>query len=356
MIRFLFAAVATLSLCVTLQAQTGKHYNVALGNRDDNRKAGVNIGLGGDLDTLKGVQFNFLSSTVRKYGKGWNMGIVSAASYKQMRGLQSSSILNVVGGDMKGVQFSAIVNVAKEFKGLQLSGFNNVSISPFEGVQLCGVENISIGVSKGLQLSACMNMCINEMKGVQFSSFNYADTMNGVQVGLVNISIEQPRGVQVGIFNYSRDNNVRKIGLVNFSKQTRVQMMVFGGNSSKINLAARFRNNITYNIVGFGTHYMGLGNDFSCALYYRMGYWRQFYNDKLSFSGDIGFSHIETFQDDDPYTPERLYSLNVNLSVEYQLMSKLGLFAGVGYGMDRYYDHNRNFDKKFLFKFGVLLF
>ena len=88
-------------------------------------------------------------------------------------------------------------------------------------------------------------MSINNMRGYQFSPFNYADTLNGLQTGLINICIEQQKGVQIGIFNYSRNNTIKKIGLVNLSPLTRIQMMLFFGNASKINVAARFKNNNT---------------------------------------------------------------------------------------------------------------
>ncbi len=201
-----------------------------------------------------------------------------------------------------------------------------------------------------------MNVSINNMRGYQFSPFNYADTLNGLQTGLINICIEQQKGVQIGIFNYSRNNTIKKIGLVNLSPLTRIQMMLFFGNASKINVAARFKNNNTYNILGFGTHYMGLDEDLSGSLFYRLGYWTNIFNKKWSIYGDLGFAHIETFQQNDIETPERLYSLNVNLSLEYQYLKRLGLFVGTGYGIDRYYQHNKNYRKSFLVKVGVILF
>ena len=215
---------------------------------------------------------------------------------------------------------------------------------------------MSNGVDKGTQIAGVMNVSINNMRGYQFSPFNYADTLNGLQTGLINICIEQQKGVQIGIFNYSRNNTIKKIGLVNLSPLTRIQMMLFFGNASKINVAARFKNNNTYNILGFGTHYMGLDEDLSGSLFYRLGYWTNIFNKKWSIYGDLGFAHIETFQQNDIETPERLYSLNVNLSLEYQYLKRLGLFVGTGYGIDRYYQHNKNYRKSFLVKVGVILF
>lgn len=357
----LFCIVLLLSeICVYSQQDTSlisaKHYNIALGNMDKQRKANINVGLVGDLYNLNGLNFNLVSSWIRQNGKGVNWGGAGAFTQNNMSGMQYASVVNIVGGKMTGLQLSTILNIAKHTKGVQISSFNNMNASALRGFQLCGIENISAGVEKGMQLAGVTNISINNMQGFQFSPFNYADTLNGLQIGLINISTEQQKGVQIGVFNYSRNNTAKKIGLVNLSPLTRIQMMFFGGNASKINLAARFKNNNTYNILGFGTHYMGLDEKFSGSFFYRLGYWKNIFNEKWAIYGDLGFSHIETFQQNDLETPERLYSLNTNLSLEYQRFEHLGFFVGTGYGVDRYYQHNKNYRKSFLLKIGLVLF
>ncbi len=105
------------------QAQNGgnvlnKRYNLAFGNTNQERKANINIGLIGDVDTLRGVQFNLLSSRIRQRGGGVNWGIIGSFSQKDMYGLQYASIINVVGGQMTGLQLATIMNIAKKNKGL----------------------------------------------------------------------------------------------------------------------------------------------------------------------------------------------------------------------------------------------
>ena len=217
-----------------------------------------NVSLFCSPDTLRGVQIGAFSSVVRQ----------------QMRGASLAGIINSVGDDMRGVQISGVSNVVKGGNGMQLSLFNNVSSSPFRGVQLSGLSNVSMGMKRGLQIAAA-NVSSSYMRGLQLGGYNYADTLNGSQIGLFNVCVRHPRGVQIGVINYSQDTIAHKIGLVNVNPKTRIDYMFYGGSATKANLAVRFRNRSTYNILGIGTHYFGLDEKFSGALFYRIGQYFQ---------------------------------------------------------------------------------
>lgn len=119
--------------------------------------------------------------------------------------------------------------------------------------------------------------------------------MNGVQLGLFNFA-SKAKGLQIGLFNYHKeDMKGLQLGLVNANPQTKVQLMVFGGNSTKINVGARFKNKLFYTILGGGTHYLDFDDKFSAALFYRAGLELPLYRN-LFVSGDLGYQHIETFR------------------------------------------------------------
>ena len=282
-----------------------------------------NVSLFCSPDTLRGVQIGAFSSVVRQ----------------QMRGVSLAGIINSVGDDMRGVQISGVSNVVKGGNGVQLSLFNNVSSSPFRGVQLSGLSNVSMGMKRGLQIAAA-NVSSSYMRGLQLGGYNYADTLNGSQIGLFNVCIRHPRGVQIGVINYSRDTVAHKIGLVNVNPKTRIDYMFYGGSATKANLAIRFRNRSTYNILGIGTHYFGLDEKFSGALFYRIGQYFQL-SPKFSLSGDLGFYHVESFQEHSQDKPERLYSLQARINADYQLGRYTSAFASVGYGDTHYYHGGR---------------
>ena len=282
-----------------------------------------NVSLFCSPDTLRGVQIGAFSSVVRQ----------------QMRGVSLAGIINSVGDDMRGVQISGVSNVVKGGNGVQLSLFNNVSSSPFRGVQLSGLSNISMGMKRGLQIAAA-NVSSSYMRGMQLGGYNYADTLNGSQIGLFNVCLNHPRGVQIGVINYSRDTVAHKIGLVNVNPKTRIDYMFYGGSATKANLAIRFRNRSTYNILGIGTHYFGFDEKFSGALFYRIGQYFQL-SPKFSLSGDLGFYHVESFQEHSQDKPERLYSLQARINADYQLGRYTSAFASVGYGDTHYYHGGR---------------
>ena len=281
-----------------------------------------------------------------------NIGFLGGADH--LRGVQLNAMTSFVHSDMHGVQISGLSNVGSGIKGVQLSTFSNVSLTPFRGFQIGGVTNISRGIEKGIQLTAMANVSSSYMRGVQIGSYNYADTLNGSQIGLFNACISHPRGVQIGLVNYSRDTTAHKIGLVNISPRTRIDVMAFGGNSNKLNLAMRFRNRSTYSILGFGTHYMGLDKDFSGAIYYRLGQYFSL-SPRWTLSGDVGYFHIETFQHNSDSRPERLYSLQARINADYQINSTLSAFASVGYGTTRYYNKNREYRTRPIVEAGLAL-
>ena len=254
---------------------------------------------------------------------------------------------------VKGMQVGLLSSVSvSQMKGFQFGGFANMSAAPIRGMQLSGISNIAMGVNCGFQLSPLFNISASEMHGLQTSFWNFSDTLSGVQVGLFNRSISQPRGVQVGLFNISRDPEAQQWGLFNMTPNTTIDFMLFGGNVNKANMAVRLRNRHFYNILGFGTHYMGLDKKFSGALFYRMGLFRQL-SDRWTLSGDIGYAHVETFEQHSANKPERLFSLQGRVNVDYQINKLLGAFASVGYGDTRYYDDGSSYRHRPIFEAGL---
>lgn len=267
------------------------------------------------------------------------------------------SALNVgiltITDSLKGAQLSPVSNVAEHASGLQMSAFSNVAYDGMKGFQLSALNNIVVGEANGLEIAGFTNQNVGTLKGMQVAFRNETDTLRGLQLGLFNyITRDYQKGLQIGVVNYSRDTLARRIGLVNVSPRTRIDVMTFAGTSSKANVALRFRNRSTYNIIGAGTHYMGLNEKFSGALFYRIGQYFQL-TPKLSLSGDLGFFHIETFEEHSTDSPERLYSLEARLNLDYQLNKKYAIFGTVGYGDTRYYSHNERFRNRMIGEVGL---
>jgi hypothetical protein len=254
---------------------------------------------------------------------------------------------------VKSVQFGVISTVATEGgHGVQLAGVSNTSAHVFNGLQLSALNNVTGGMNRGVQLAGLLNVSSAMTRGLQLATFNYADSLNGAQIGLFNIARKRPKGWQVGVVNLSYDSIGHKIGLVNINPTTTIDYMLYGGSSTKTNLAARYRNKSTYSIIGVGTHFMGLDSKFSGAIFYRLGQYVQL-SPKWSLSGDIGYYHVETFHKNSDEGPERLYSLQARINADYQFSKKYGAFASVGWGLTRYYNRNETYRNRPLFELGL---
>ncbi|MBQ5578756.1 MAG: DUF3943 domain-containing protein, partial [Prevotella sp.] len=275
------------------------------------------------------------------------MAVMNVQAQKSPVGIVS------VQDSVKSIQFGIISSVAADGgHGVQLSGVSNASAHKFNGLQLSSISNITTGMDNGLQLSALLNVSSRTMGGWQLGAFNYADSLNGAQIGVFNMGRKRPKGWQIGLVNVSYDSIGHKIGLVNINPMTNIDLMLYGGSSTKINLAVRYRNRSTYNIVGVGTHFMGLDSKFSGALFYRLGQYFHL-SPKWSVSGDIGYYHVETFSDNNREKPERLYSLQARINADYHFSKKFGAFASVGWGLTRYYDRNETYRNRPLVELGL---
>ena len=352
----MLAASLTCSASAQNKARMARYANVALGvghtAADSSKLKNFNIGIFSSTDTLSGFQLGLLTASTRGETRGVNIGGLGALTGGSVKGLQLSPLLNSVGGTMRGVQIAGVSSIARELKGWQMSPFSNVSTRQMRGLQLAAVTNIAMGVESGMQFSALANVSSARMKGVQLGAYNYADTLTGVQLGLLNAAVGHPKGVQIGLINYTRDTTGRKIGLVNVNPSTQIDLMLFGGNTSKANIALRFRNKSTYSILGFGTHYIGLDEKFSGALYYRLGQYFHL-SPRWTLSADLGFSHIETFKENSTDKPERMYSLQAHANIDYRINRTLGAFASVGYGDTRLYGSNHRYENKLIAQLGL---
>lgn len=281
-----------------------------------------------------------------------NVSLGLIGNVERMHGLQVNVVNGVARREMRGVQLAGVSNIVRTGNGLQLAGMANASVTPFRGVQLAGITNVSMGMKRGVQLAGAANVCAASMRGVQAAPYNYADTLSGSQLGLINVCVSHPRGVQVGLINYSRDTVAHKIGLVNVNPRTRIDLMLYGGSSTKTNVALRFRNRSTYSIIGVGTHYFGLDERFSGALFYRIGQYFPI-SPRVSLSGDVGFFHVESFEENSTRKPDRLYSLQARLNADWQAGRLTSVFASVGYGDTRHYHHSTRYRQRLIVEAGL---
>ena len=99
--------------------------------------------------------------------------------------------LNIWGENPQAALAFGVINGSKgQSAGLALGLLGNYSEN-FNGIQLAWLGNYASG----------------KLTGVQWSAVNYAATLNGVQLGLVNIADTAEQGVQLGLFNVIKQNS-----------------------------------------------------------------------------------------------------------------------------------------------------
>lgn len=348
-----------------------------------------NLGVFSSMNRLNGLGMNILGSVTGRDVNGVQMAGLSNMVGGSMRGMQIAGITNINGNNLIGVSVSGLVgitgthaqgviisglaNISGDYnRGASIGGLLNISGEGASGIHFAGLANISGGNFKGfsgagllsvigedlngMQMSTLANITAGDMTGVQVSGLGnvVGGTARGLQIGAANMAI-RAKGLQIGLFNYYKEKlDGFQLGLVNANPQTKVQLMFFGGNATKLNVGARFKNRLFYTILGGGTHYLDFGDKFSAALFYRAGLELPLYK-QLFISGDLGYQHIETFKNKDYGIPARLYALQARVNLEYHLTDRFGIFLTGGYGGSRYYTQGKTYDKGIIVEGGVTI-
>ena len=326
---------------------------------DSTQTTYVNIGLLSTMNRLNGVGINALGSVV----------------HGDMNGVQITGLANLAGGTMRGVQLAGISNISgNNTVGLSAAGLVNITGDRTQGVIISGLTSIGGDNTSGLMISGFMNVTGNMASGLHFSgaanitgqSFGglmasgllnvVGEHMNGLQMaGIANITASKLNGVQIALCNYATQARGLQIGLVNYYKEDMKGFQLGLVNANPANIGVRFKNQLFYTILGIGSMYQGLNDKFSASASYRAGLSFTLYKG-LSISGDLGYQHIEAFDNKDEVIPKRLYALQARANLEYQFTRKFGIFATGGYGLTRFYNKSSNYDKGAIIEAGIVLF
>lgn len=309
-------------------------------------------------DNLQGAGISGLMNITGDNCRGLLVSGLMNITGSNSSSIEIAGLLNIEGGSSsRGVKVAGIGNIIGEnLSGIAAGGLINVCGKNVNGVQIASLANIAGKQTNGLQLSALGNVSVNA-NGLQIAGLsNIAKELKGGQISLLNIADDVTNGVQVGLVNYSRSSAKAKFGLVNLNPSTRYQLMIFGGNTTKGNIAVRFRNELFYTMLGMGTYCLESGKKFSASTFYRTGLRKEFARN-WSISGDIGFQHIETFDNKGTDNiPARMYSLQARLNVEYQMTKDFGIFASGGYNQTNRYSGGGTYEKKPIAELGIILF
>jgi len=313
---------------------------------------GIYSVLEGDLN---GVQINGVYSETRKKLKGAQLSVGINALTEGGRGLMLGGIGNIVFDDFSGIQLSGISNLAFEsVRGFQIAGLYNMAGKDVNIMQFGLAGNVTGMKMKGLQVSGLFNLAGISNKGMQVSSINITKSQNGVQFGFVN-ACDNNEGLQFGILNVvGKKQNGTTIGLLNAFPDTKVQLLIGGGNFAYATIGARFKTNGIYTSLVMGAP-VAISNTTKSILFnYNFGY--SFDLKYLNINTDLGFTHIANESNQvENKSSKNQFGITIKAGLEKQILSKLGIFVNGGflYLADSY--NSPSFSNKFVIEGGFTL-
>ena len=181
---------------------------------------------------VHGFSFGFVADRSQRV-HGFQLALAWAQTDVDLVALQLSAGANLVRGSFEGAQITAGANILTgDGRGLQLVGGGNITDGSFVGAQIAGGINTVSNNLKGLQMAGGANWTgsgrgmqmaggINLAKtftGFQMAPVNYADTMDGVQFGVVNAARDTASGLRFGVINAAGATRGFSFGVINVAK------------------------------------------------------------------------------------------------------------------------------------------
>ena len=383
---FLSAIILTGTMLSPIYAQEyglkkGRNISLSINShKPDTRKTYFNLGLFSNYQNLNGTSINVISDVVHQRSSGLQLSgfvniVGNRSSGMQVAGLanisgikshglrigglfnisgrstfgaQISGIGNLAGNNQKGLMITGLMNMGSvDMKGLMISGLANIAGNEHKGIGISGLTNVSGGDMRGAQISSLMNIAGNSNKGLQFAALsnvsvinqgvqigaiaNYSGDNKGLQLSIANVSNKCSKGVQIGILNINGDSCARQVGIINIFKNKMIYTqleagMILGELTDKASVAGTYRTGLAFPLI----------------------------KNRLHLNTDIGYSHIETLGNTN--VPNRLYSIQPRIGLEYNPLRRLGVFIAGGYSWTRTYKNNQAYSKNPTVEAGLVIF
>jgi hypothetical protein len=273
----------------------------------------------------------------------------------QVDGVQIGGLVNHVGGDVRGLQIAGLINVNRgSLVGLELSLVGNTVRKEVHGAQVGGLYNTAGGDLEGFQVASVFNRVSGRADGVQVALVNVAGDVSGGQIGFLNIA-KKVRGMQVGFLNIAEDIEGMPLGFISVTESGGIHPVVWSGQVSYVNLGLKFSTRYTYTLLFVSGHEMSVGRHGDTRLYGPGLAWGgRLPLNRLVFESDLGASWLfggqfcclskqESLSDD-------VVLFRWRALVNYEILSHLGVFAGVGLTMPMHFypdeDHDVSLDMR----------
>ncbi|MFY8019792.1 MAG: hypothetical protein ACOVP1_01290 [Bacteroidia bacterium] len=186
------------------------------------------LGTNGALSAhvINNYSFNIIGG-ISKGVRVLELGLILNLVNGNVEGIQVAGIGNLVNGQMNGIQVAGIQNLnRRQVKGLQFSGAINVNLDTLKGAQFSGIMNINPTVIIGPQFAGLGNINQQHLQGPAFAGlFNISqyDESKLRMAGLFNLCNHGTKSAEfAGLFNYSSYSitHVKYAGLFNANRDS----------------------------------------------------------------------------------------------------------------------------------------
>ena len=192
-----------------------------------------------------------------------------------VKSVQIAGLLNVVGRNQTGFQLAGLVNsIENDAAGFQMAGLMNRVKHNLAAVQIAGLGNVVSKNSRGIQVASFGNIVSRNMRGMQIGGFGniVSREARGAQLSLLFNYAKSLRGFQIGLVNIADTSDGFSLGLINLIKNGYHKVSVSTNELINANIALKTGNANLYTILLGGKNFedtakittfgLGFGHDF----------------------------------------------------------------------------------------------
>ncbi|GAB3258086.1 hypothetical protein GCM10027347_21160 [Larkinella harenae] len=263
-----------------------------------NLVAGYSLGvrtleIGGFLNMVRGdvdgVQISGFANAI-----GENVNGVQVAGFfngvrKNVLGVQGAGFGNTVLGEVKGIQAAGFYNMTMGdmMESIQGAGFGNITVGHMSGFQLAGFTNVAARSMTGFQLAGFGNITGGRMTGFQlagFTNMTIGEQAGWQLSGFLNYANHVVRGHQMALVNIAGSSETTPYGLFSYVHHNGYRRLEISSDEvMTTNLTFKTGVRRFYNIFTGGTNFgqpgkplWNLGYGFGTAVDLRRGWMLNF--------------------------------------------------------------------------------
>ena len=143
------------------------------------------------------------------------LGLTVLGSERDIHGLMMGLIRSKE-RTVAGVNAGGLIAVAQDVRGVNAGGLG-AGADNVRGVNaggaIAGAQDVH-----GVNAGGAIAVVVGDVRGINVSAgLTIAKKVNGLALGLVNIVVEEMNGLEVGVVNYAKDGNNLQLGALNLS-------------------------------------------------------------------------------------------------------------------------------------------